>query len=83
MIIYYGFDFVSRSYNLNEVSSALTGLSHRWIIKSFIPFGMLLLFLAGLSILMKNIAYLIIQFKKDKKSLNLLLEKYPEFKETK
>ena len=44
---------------------------------------MLLLFLAGLSILMKNIAYLIIQFKKDKKSLNLLLEKYPEFKETK
>ena len=83
MIIYYGFDFVSRSYNLNEVSSALTGLSHRWIIKSFIPFGMLLLFLAGLSILMKNIAYLIIQLKKDKKSLNLLLEKYPEFKETK
>ncbi len=83
MIIYYGFDFVSRSYNLNEVSSALTGLSHRWIIKSFIPFGMLLLFLAGLSILMKNIAYLIIQFKKDKKSLNLLLKKYPEFKETK
>ena len=83
MIIYYGFDFVSRSYNLNEVSSALTGLSHRWIIKSFIPFGMLLLFLAGLSILMKNITYLIIQFKKDKKSLNLLLEKYPEFKETK
>jgi len=83
MIIYYGFDFVSRSYNLNEVSSALTGLSHRWIIKSFIPFGMLLLFLAGLSILIKNIAYLIIQLKKDKKSLNLLLEKYPEFKETK
>ena len=83
MIIYYGFDFVSRSYNLNEVSSALTGLSHRWIIKSFIPFGMLLLFLAGLSILMKNITYLIIQFQKDKKSLNLLLEKYPEFKETK
>ena len=48
MIIYYGFDFVSRSYNLNEVSSALTGLSHRWIIKSFIPLGMLLLFLIGL-----------------------------------
>ena len=57
MIIYYGIDFVSRSYNLNEVSSALTGLSHRWIIKSFIPFGMLLLFLAGLSILIKNISF--------------------------
>ena len=55
MIIYYGIDFVSRSYNLNEVSAALTGLSHRWIIKSFIPLGMLLLLLAGLSILIKNV----------------------------
>ena len=83
MIIYYGFDFVSRSYNLNEVSSALTGLSHRWIIKSFIPLGMLLLFLAGFSILIKNIAYLGSKFKKDEQSLKLLLEKYPEFRETK
>ena len=83
MIMYFGFDFVSRSYILNEVSSALTGLSHRWIIKSFIPLGMLLLFLAGFSILIKNIAYLGLKFKKDKQSLKLLLEKHPEFKETK
>ena len=83
MIIYYGFDFVIRSYNLNEVSSALTGLSHRWIIKSFIPLGMLLLFLAGLSILIKNIAYLGFILKKDKQSLKILLEKHHEFKETK
>ena len=83
MIIYYGFDFVSRSYNLNEVSSALTGLSHRWIIKSFIPLGMILLFLAGFSILIKNIAYLGLKFKKDKQNLKILLEKHPEFKETK
>ena len=83
MIIYYGIDFVSRSYNLNEVSSALTGLSHRWIIKSFIPLGMLLLFLAGLSILIKNIAYLGFKLKKDKNSLKILFNKYPEFKDTK
>ena len=82
MIIYYGFDFVSRSYNLNEVSSALTGLSHRWIIKSFIPLGMILLFLAGFSILIKNIAYLGLKLKKDKQSLKILLEKHSEFKET-
>ena len=83
MIMYFGFDFVSRSYNLNEVSSALTGLSHRWIIKSFIPFGMLLLFLAGFSILIKNIAFLGFKLKKDKQSLKILLEKHPEFRETK
>ena len=35
LVIYYGIDFVIRSFNLNEVSSALTGLSHRWIIKFF------------------------------------------------
>ena len=83
MIIYYGFDFVSRSYNQNEVSSALTGLSHRWIIKSFIPIGMLLLFLAGLSILIKNIAYLGFKLEKDKQSLKILFEKHPEFKDPK
>ena len=82
MIIYYGIDFVGRSYNLNEVSSALTGLSHRWIIKSFIPFGMLLLFLAGLSILLKNISFLVVQTQKDKQKLELFFKKHPEFKDT-
>ena len=50
LVIYYGIDFVNRSFNMNEVSSALTGLSHRWIIKSFIPIGMILLLLAKLAI---------------------------------
>ena len=77
IIIYYGLDFVSRSYNLNEVSSALTGLSHRWIIKSFIPIGMLILFLAGISILLKNILFIVAKFKKDKKVLATFFEKDP------
>ena len=59
MIVYFGFDFVSRSYALNEVSSALTGLSHRWIIKAFVPMGMAFLWLAGISVLLRNLAYLI------------------------
>ena len=58
LVIYFGIDFVQRSFSMNEVSSALTGLSHRWIIKSFIPIGMLLLLLAGISLLLKNIIYL-------------------------
>ena len=57
MVIFYGIDFVNRSYELKEVSSALTGLSHRWIIKSFIPLGMLLLLIAGFSILIRNIVF--------------------------
>lgn len=77
IIIYYGIDFVSRSYNLNEVSSALTGLSHRWIIKSFIPIGMLMLFFAGLSILVKNILFVIAKFKKDQKTLTKFFKDDP------
>ena len=44
---------------MNEVSSALTGLSHRWIIKAFVPMGMAFLWLAGISVLLRNLAYLI------------------------
>ena len=59
LIVWFGIDFVVRSYGMNEVSSALTGLSHRWIIKSFVPMGMAFLWLAGISVLFRNIAYLI------------------------
>ncbi len=58
LVIYFGIDFVQRSFSMNEVSSALTGLSHRWIIKSFIPIGMLLLLLASFSLLLKNLIYI-------------------------
>lgn len=41
--------FVEFSHKLNEVSRSPGGLSHRWIIKSVIPFAMGLVFLAALS----------------------------------
>ena len=52
------------------------------IIRAFIPFGMLLLFLAGLSILLKNISFLVVQTQKDKQKLELFFKKHPEFKDT-
>ena len=66
LVIYFGIDFVQRSFSMNEVSSALTGLSHRWIIKSFIPIGMLLLLLAGISLLFKNFIYIFAIFTDNK-----------------
>ena len=80
LVIYYGIDFVIRSFNLNEVSSALTGLSHRWIIKFFIPFGMLLLFLAGFSILIKKILFILNYFINNKNLNNAVLKLSPELK---
>jgi TRAP-type mannitol/chloroaromatic compound transport system permease small subunit len=81
LVIYYGIDFVNRSFNLNEVSSALTGLSHRWIIKFFIPFGMLLLLLAGVSILIKKILYIVNYFINNKSLNDMLLKINPELKD--
>ena len=58
LLFRYGLNFAERSFQLNEVSSALTGLSHRWIIKSFVPIGMALLFIAAMGVLFRNLVFL-------------------------
>ena len=58
LLFRYGFNFAERSFAMNEVSSALTGLSHRWIIKSFVPLGMVLLFIAAMGVLLRNLVFL-------------------------
>ena len=80
LIIYFGLDFVSRSYQINEVSAALTGLSHRWIIKSFIPMGMAFLWLSGISVLLRNIVYLIATNRKDNELEKLAKNISPELR---
>ena len=80
LVIYFGIDFVVRSFSVNEVSSALTGLSHRWIIKSFIPLGMFLLFLAGVSLLIKNLIYIYATIRNKKEYANKALIDNPIYK---
>ncbi len=58
LLFRFGFNFAERSFQVNEVSSALTGLSHRWIIKSFVPLGMVLLFIAAMGVLFRNLVFL-------------------------
>lgn len=50
--------FVVTSYHLSEVSPSPGGLSHRWIIKAFIPLGFGLLALAGFARLLRCSALL-------------------------
>ena len=83
LVIYFGIDFVKRSFSMNEVSSALTGLSHRWIIKSFIPIGMLILFLAGVSLLLKNLIYIFAVLANNKEYEKKSLINNPVYKQTK
>ena len=53
--IYYTSLYVHASYLENEISKSVIGLSHIWILKSFMPIMFLLLFLAGLAQLMKSL----------------------------
>lgn len=58
LIVYYGIDFVERSYATSEISASATGLTHRWLIKSMIPIGFTLLALAGVAIVLRKIVEL-------------------------
>lgn len=51
-------DFVYLSFASNESSAAMTGLSHRWIIKIFLLACLILVFLAGVTTLLRHIVYL-------------------------
>ena len=54
VIIYYGYEYAINSYSFREGSPQPNGLPARYIIKSFIAIGFFLLFLQGLSVLIKS-----------------------------
>ncbi len=58
IIVTYAWPFVTRAYEINEVSAAPGGLTHRWIIKSVIIVAFLYLGLAALSRLLRVTAQL-------------------------
>lgn len=56
--LYYSYFFALHSFLGGEASASATGLSHRWIIKSFQPLAFVLLLLAGFSAFVRNVAVL-------------------------
>jgi len=54
VVIYFGIEFTLKSYLASEVSAAADGLAYRWIIKSFLPIGFLLLGLSAFSVLLNS-----------------------------
>lgn len=53
-----GYTFAERAWATSEVSAAQTGLSHRWVIKSTLPIGFVILGAAGVAAMLKCIVYL-------------------------
>ena len=58
VVLWFGWDFVSRSFLSGEGSDALTGLPYRWIVKSFLLLGLVLTLMVVLSVMAKLFAYL-------------------------
>jgi TRAP-type mannitol/chloroaromatic compound transport system permease small subunit len=58
VVVLYGQDFAQKSFAILERSASQTGLGLRFIIKSFLPAGFLLLALAGASVALKCLVYL-------------------------
>lgn len=57
--LYYSYFFALNSFVGGESSPSATGLSHRWIVKSFQPLAFVLLLLAGFSAFIRNLAVLL------------------------
>lgn len=58
VMLYFGWVFVRRSYLSGEGSPAMTGLPNRWIIKSFLLIGMVLLAAALVATILRLVVFL-------------------------
>jgi TRAP-type mannitol/chloroaromatic compound transport system permease small subunit len=57
-VLWYGWNFVVRSFLMNEASASQTGLPYRWIIKSFLLAGFALLLVSAIGSIARQIAIL-------------------------
>ncbi len=55
IVTYFAEDFVERSWAVGEASDSATGLPYRWAIKAFLPLGLFVLLLSGITILLRKI----------------------------
>jgi TRAP-type mannitol/chloroaromatic compound transport system permease small subunit len=58
VLIWFGWEFVAKSYLQHEASPSATGLPNRWIVKSFLLIGAVLLMCSLAATLMRVIVYL-------------------------
>lgn len=58
IVAWFATQYAIDSFNMNEISASQVGLTHRWIIKSVLVCGLLVAFLAGLSVWLQTVAVL-------------------------
>ena len=50
IVIYFAFVYAYDSYEMNEISASTVGLTHRWIIKTVLVFGLVTALIAGIAV---------------------------------
>lgn len=50
VVIWFAFSYTYQSYLVGEISASTVGLSHRWLIKSVLVFGLIVAALAGIAV---------------------------------
>ena len=58
VLIYFSYIYTRESFLINEVSASLVGLSHRWIIKSFMIAGFTCALLSGIAVWLQTVVML-------------------------
>jgi len=58
ILIYFGWGLMADSFAKGEISAATTGLPYRWAIKATVPFGSILLLIAGIGVFCRSVASL-------------------------
>jgi len=59
VVAFHSYEFFWRSWLIDEGSAATTGLAHRWAIKFVLFWAFLLLLMAGISMFLNRLAYLL------------------------
>jgi len=54
IVLYFGIDFVERSWAVSEASDSATGLPYRWAIKAFLPIGFFFMLMAGVVVALRK-----------------------------
>ena len=58
IVIYFATVYAVDSFNMNEISASTVGLTHRWIIKTVLAFGLITALIAGLAVWLQTVAVL-------------------------
>jgi TRAP-type mannitol/chloroaromatic compound transport system permease small subunit len=75
VVIWFAFSYTYQSYLVGEISASTVGLSHRWLIKSVLVFGLIVAAMAGIAVWLQ-VAMLL--WSRDSRRFPLMTLEWPE-----